>query len=339
MMEDSNAGKTENWFVKLHIYFPLVVALGEGVTFLVLIDEFYKKSHEVSTHVFFAILLFLLITTCGFAFYYIRKSNRYHKDINTLNTEKQALIAKDKKNEMYKLAFKEINHAYLHIHKLNRTKGSTKDYVTALSNFCTHIADTFKNITGDECCVCIKYTSFVNTENSKSGEQEIAVKTLCRDVRSFHDRGNQDNGSVHLLKHNTDFEEVFKKITEQHNKCYFSNSLPKVHIYENTSFIKYGEESHKPFGQYTKPDERSKAWKLPYRSTIVAPICPDVDERKKGEENKYVQGFLCIDSKKEEIFDLITDVEIILGCAYGLYNIVTEFKKLIEEEETQQLKT
>jgi hypothetical protein len=335
-MENTSSDEKESWLVRNHIFFPLIIALGEAVTLSFLIKSFYEKSHEVTTHVLFAILLLLLIVACIFSFYYIKKAKKLSKCINELKKEKLELINIDKKNKMYKIAFKEINHAYMYIHKLHRIKGSSKDYVTALSNFCTHLADTFKNITGEGCSVCIKYTSFV-ADDSKNKEQEIAVKTLCRDIHSFPERGNQDNGTTHLLKHNTDFEEVFKKISEQHNNCFFCNDLTQVHAYGNSSFLKYGEESFKPFGQYTKPEDRSNAWKLPYKSTIVAPICPDIDERKKGEENKFVQGFLCIDSKSTEIFDSITDKEILLGCAVGLYNTVKEFKKLIEQEETEQL--
>ena len=64
-------------------------------------------------------------------------------------------------------------------------------------------------------------------------------------------------------------------------------------------------------------DEREKNWPLHYKSVIVVPICPSIEDQR---STNSLLGFLTIDSDKKNIFVEEIDAEILSGCADGIYN-------------------
>ncbi len=64
---------------------------------------------------------------------------------------------------------------------------------------------------------------------------------------------------------------------------------------------------------------RNWKWPLPYKSTIVVPICPIEENTLAG-----LVGFLCVDSTRNLAFKKDYDVELLLGIAEGIYNTVRE---------------
>lgn len=297
-----------------HVFLPITIAIGELITFTQLAKAFITGNHDTNDKATFITLAFLLLIALGFVIFYFTKLRNAKKEIEVLKAENERALR-------YKEIFKEINHAYNHVHSLVRSDSKDKAaYVTGFTHFCTHLAKVFETATGKKCGICIKFTSWEENGN------EIEVKTLCRDLYSNTTRNHVDNGLKHLLKDNTDFSYIFKNINKPEGRAFFCNDLTRLSGYSNTSFMQFdGFESPKPFNQYMKDEDKNKAWPLSYKSCIIAPFYPGIKD--KDNAHKHIHGFLCIDSKESDVFNE-TDKEIIIGCADGLCEPIRNFKEL-----------
>lgn len=191
------------------------------------------------------------------------------------------------------------------LHKLYRKDGDIQGTIRACEKLCTNLADTYSLITGTNCNVSIK----ILTWDEDDGNTKLKALTFARS----HDpkRNPKENPTKHWLDKNTDFLEIFNQIDTPSSQYFFSNSLPFRFGYQNTSFQVYGGE----------PDNnvflRLWRWKLPYKSTIVLPICP-VDDQ----SSNALVGFICVDSPKLGAFKVDYDVPLLEGVADGLYNTI-----------------
>jgi len=190
------------------------------------------------------------------------------------------------------------------------------------------LAAAFSLITGTKCSACIK------TYIDGPGEERPRVATLCRDDASLErEQGpspleawiqylqNPETVS-HWIDENTAYRQFFgRESTPQ--RCYFSNDLPAEPHYHNTSFKIYGDPP-----EPDDPTIREHHWPLPYKSTIVAPI-----GRLTIPGNHYdLVGFLAVDSRSRDVFSKQYDIDLTLGVADSLFNLVDAHLQLLHAE-------
>ncbi len=176
--------------------------------------------------------------------------------------------------------------------------------IIKLSETCTEISKILTKLKGSLISVCVKYTNALNEDYNG-----MYVKTLSRDYEANRQRKNLYSESVlDKISDNTDFEELFVKIINKvdwKEVYFFANYLPQKHQYNNSHLDKS-----------IIPDElfswisRNNKWPLPYKSTIVVPIISGA--------NKNIYGYLCVDSPKNNGFNLISDVKIVQDIALDL---------------------
>lgn len=69
-------------------------------------------------------------------------------------------------------------------------------------------------------------------------------------------------------------------------------------------------------------------WPLPYKSTVVVAIYPDIS---RPSLTDHIPGFLCIDCEKKNVFIEADDTYLLAGCANGLFNAVKKYKLKTKE--------
>ncbi len=196
-----------------------------------------------------------------------------------------------------------IADGFSEIHNLYRKNITVDNAVGALTHLCDNLAQTFTLITGTKCRASVKILT----------REDNALKaiTFCRNRDPINNPKN--NTIKHWLDKNTDFLEVFDKIDAPGGAYFFSNLLPFRYGYQNTSFEVYkGKPDNNLLLRYLR-------WTLPYRSTIVMPICPCSEQNQ-----KMLVGFLCIDSAPILAFKADYDVPLLEGVADGIYNLIRD---------------
>jgi hypothetical protein len=178
-----------------------------------------------------------------------------------------------------------LNQIFLDIQAITAKENASQDEIRMI---CGQVVNTLASllslITATRCSACIKIIEgTLETDRPK-------VITFCRDQLSqVRDRGPTN----HWIDQNTDFEEVLKSAGTPLT-CFFANYLPWLRGYKNTSFDLYGLGVDLPIPMLGDL-LRSMTWKLPYRSTIVAPITPSPRLAENAEH--VLAGYLCVDSR------------------------------------------
>ena len=216
----------------------------------------------------------------------------------------------------YGEAIDSLRKAFSKIHHLNNDlnddlKGIVnKSLITDLKEFCDDIADVFTEMTDSKCSVCIKVAY-------KDVEMGYCVKTLVRDKGSY-DRANNDaqqKQKKHPFVNNTDFSRIFNRIRDIGGEAFLCNDLEdlaRAGGYSSTSSLN---------------NDLKNYYDLPYNSTIVSAICPDLSKNQQDSSDLIV-GFLCVDSpKKGEVFKDKWDKSLMIGAANGIYNTLLQSKK------------
>jgi hypothetical protein len=201
-----------------------------------------------------------------------------------------------------------INDGFSTIHELERKNDypSADSYIPGFNSLCEKISHAFSIITATACHVTIKIVVFENGRPK--------VQTFCRSSKSRFCSGKKVD---HWIDKNTDFLEVFENIGKRSGYFFFSNRLPFLFDYQNTSFEIHGKPSNNLFMRLWK-------WPLPYKSTIVVPICPE------NPTKDDLVGFLCVDSKAIGSFKKEYDVDLLLGVSSGIYNLISRIKNDIK---------
>jgi hypothetical protein len=199
-----------------------------------------------------------------------------------------------------------INDGFSLIHELEGVDGElgADKFMPAFTSLCEKLAHVFSMITATACRVTIKTVVF----DEPSGRPE--VKTFCRSNKSNF----TSDKSRHWIDKNTDFSDIFEKIGDIRGGFFMSNRLPFLFDYQNTSFEICGKPSSNPLLRLWK-------WPLPYKSTIVVPICPETNPT-----TENLVGFLCVDSKAIGAFKKEYDVDLLMGVASGLYNLMSRLR-------------
>ena len=178
---------------------------------------------------------------------------------------------------------------------------------------CDHVAASFSLITGTSCSASIK---IITWDEDKEKNTKLKAITFCRDRHSAKRRENEKPDTKHWLDENTDFIAILSNIESPGGRYFFSNQLPFLSDYKNTSFGLYST----PYaGQVPLFKDIIRAWKwpLPYKSCIVVPICPSYSRKMSN-----LVGFLCIDAGKIGAFKKEYDVDLLSGVADGIYNVM-----------------
>lgn len=250
---------------------------------------------------------------------HIAEVTRLKKDLSELTNVKG-----------YVQAYEHIGLGFAKIHQMQRQmsqihhnsiefEGQMALMIKNFQEVCTHIADGFNLITGTtDISVCIKLAS-----GSKEITKRSSVYTLVRDSRSASRRSYNEAGNLHVIDNNTSYSQILRLMSNaQNGRCFFCNNLPQLPQYKNTSFSNYGQAI---WNNSLSPEQHNNDWKLPYRSTVVTGVYPNQSE---FFENKWLIGYLCIDSSKIDSFHEKFDVPVLTGIADGIYNTLKQFKQL-----------
>lgn len=236
--------------------------------------------------------------------------------------EKVAIL---EKKGRYSDIIPNLNAAFQELHNALRRDSKEKvEYHEPFVLFCVALEKVFTHLTGESCHVCIKMASFPKDQipnSNKMGKliNNLKVRTYCRSSSSSSLRKQIDQTPyTHLISENTDFESVFKDT----DICFFCHDLATLNTYKNSSFKNQSGGSIHYFPAGTPFEQKDKNWPLGYRTTIVSPIRPLVEQNK---DEHVILGFLCVDCNTPNVFNEETDKHIMIGCADGLYN---SFQKL-----------
>lgn len=203
-----------------------------------------------------------------------------------------------------------------------------EDYRGVLKSFCDDLSEAFTQIVSvsapspdAKCSICIKPNKI-----SINAPKERKLFTLVRDRNSSNRYGAEFDSKVLIsYENNTAFSVIYDNLFQpQKQKYYFHNSLPAAidEGYQNESFNKKGVSAD--YLKKMKYDQRrlDQYWPLSYKSTIVAPIIQVYSK-----DDITLHGFICLDCQYEFVFNEQLDVPILIGCAEGLSNIISEFQR------------
>jgi hypothetical protein len=184
---------------------------------------------------------------------------------------------------------------------------NSEAFLSEVQRSATDFAMAFSTITGATCRVCVKQVQqrtprLSHVHKEPLDLRQIAVFDLCRstDITALQNVPSPAD----WVDDNSDFEELFVGSTS----CFFANDLREL--------------AHR--GQYKNSHwtaDTLQKQTYEYLSTIVWPIRRAFRDPSAARELHAISslhdllGFLCVDSKKPDIFDRSTDYEI--GAAYA----------------------
>lgn len=233
--------------------------------------------------------------------------------------ENMYLKVKWGRNSKYGQALSIINEGLEGVHELNRQNPSVEKAVTEFRALCDDAAKAFSLVTGTNCCISIKVLIW---DEDTYRNIKLRTVTFCRD--SYSQKKRLENRNVkHWLDGNQDFLQIVESLNTPSNHVFFSNILPFLYDYRNTSFQVYGSP------QLARSDLlpfmvllRYWMWTLPYRSTIVVPIAP---RRRRTDEDLI--GFLTVDSPKIFAFRRGYDVDLMYSIADSIYDPLSKISR------------
>jgi hypothetical protein len=298
------------WFDR--ILFLLII-----LTHFAAVFEFVREKIEKRVTPEFALMGYIILVTLFWTIFISAFSWRQVKEAVTLQQYKG-----------YVFAYKWFNLAFSLVHQMQRefaeippgdpiNEDKLAIVVNHFEEICLHVATAFRTITGKEISVCIKIV------NGKDISRDSSVKTFVRDAANV-DRNYDENFSTHIIESNTAFSHIIKQIGRGKGKggdgrCFFCNDLRQLRNYKNSSYQFYNQE---PWNDNLSRRQRNKKWNMPYKSTIVTGVFPNLKQYYK---DQFIIGFLCIDSDEPNVFHESRDCAILTGIADGVYNSLKTF--------------
>ncbi len=311
------------WFKRL-IQNPWLLLVLKLVAFVLLIAKVIPTGWLETQWPF---LLLVSMALIGLLISNYRLTSRLIAEVEFKESEIRRVTHSLERNARYADIIPMLNIAFQQLHNAIRRDHANKlMYHEYFESCCQSLEKVFSKVTGVDCHVCIKMTSFPNDQIPSPTKAEkrvtnLQVRTYCRSLHLSNKRIQIDHQEVsHLITENTDFEDIFMKKGE----CFFCNDLAEKDEYKNSSVKLKNHGSYVVFPKGTPLDHKRDNWPLPYRATIVAPIVPIVKETS---EERIILGLLCVDSKEPNVFNEELDTHIMTGCADGIYN---SFKKLFQ---------
>jgi hypothetical protein len=234
------------------------------------------------------------------------------------------LKEKYRRNARYKVVFENIN---IGTKKLNacyrdlQIEIKPNEIYAILQDICDSISDAFEKIYNQRFSVCIKLI----------GEQGgmATVETILRDKRSK--RPINESGVMHLISDNSDFQFIFDsdmKKKHPYSDCNFivMNNLPQQEPYYNSRI-----KGQWPPRKFLLGNRLIRKWLWPlkdqYNSSIVMGILPLVPD-----PDCSLNGFLCIDSLKINVFNDFPDVDILSGICDRIYKLIAILYDNVKDE-------
>lgn len=217
------------------------------------------------------------------------------------NIRLKSILTRDAR---YSEGLHHLNEGFSKIHHVeNEEMPELNTVISACEHLCKDVAHVFTLITGTPCSVSIKTLA---KGSDPDAPHRLKAETFARDRRGDRGTGTVEN----WIDKNSDFLHILEKIGSAKGKYFFSNNLPGRKNYRNTSFAAYGEPPEIRLLRYWR-------WPLPYKSTVVVPICPSGYG-----SSSTLLGFLCVDSPNLGAFKKDHDVDLLQGVADGLFNLL-----------------
>jgi hypothetical protein len=236
------------------------------------------------------------------------------------------------RNARFSDALRYINTAFTQIHvTIGKKPESPEAYLSAFKSFCNGLSQAFSLISGTQCHVCIKIHS---GKIGDDGQIKYFAKAIAREefIIPRHpgspSRKSHDEGNLHFYDDNTDFNTILSNIKTYKARYFYEDDLTTLAGYKNSSFLSFDLPIEGP-GKKKKWWHRKPKWPLPYKTAIVAAICPSITEHN---ANDPIAGFLCVDSEEPFCFKEETDTHLLIGCANGLFNIIEEYKQAVKNQ-------
>lgn len=325
-----NEGK-KNFFSAWLGLFDRALFFGVIASHAIILFEPIRAAFDKKFSAETGLIIYVILMTVFWSYFTINYSSKHVKDITVENKRLQEENSICRKNFGYIDAYTHIGLGFSLIHQMQRNIPQidpSSEYhedqlallIMQFEEMCLHVADGFKSIAGqNDFSVCVKLV------NGKEITRGSSVRTFVRDSKNVG-RNYEENGSTHLIENNTSYSEIVKKMSKgQGGRCFISNDLPQLKGYLNTTFPIYGQDE---YNDALTPEERNNNWQLPYKSTIVTGIYPN---QKQYYKDKYLIGFLCVDSNQIDIFDKKHDPLILTGVADGIYNTLKSFNQLTQK--------
>ncbi|MBK9331674.1 MAG: hypothetical protein IPM96_04525 [Ignavibacteria bacterium] len=159
-----------------------------------------------------------------------------------------------------------------------------------MSDLCDELRQIFYNKNDYECSVSIK----VIRKND-----EGKVENFCRDRKVIGRDTLKYINTKHVIGQNTGYHIICQNLLTNTSTFYLNNDIPSSTDYMNTSIGCYNEGI------------------IPYQSELIVPLIPLI----KKTDNFPLRGFLCIDCKEKNNFDIKYDVPTLQGVADGIYEL------------------
>lgn len=178
-----------------------------------------------------------------------------------------------------------------HMYKINQltVQTLTRLYEHSLISILDRLCTIFKKYTTKDVCACIKLLQHEDSEE-KIDINNALLKTFCRSSNSSSNRKDYEISHNIVLSENTDYIEI---LNDNNSKNYF---------YEQNLSL-YDQHLQKMGRRYKNSNVD---WNNYYVGTIVVPIRIETKKlcHKKNPNSYHVIGFLCLDSKSYDAFDV-----------------------------------
>ena len=276
----------------------------------------FTRARSIKYGIALAISTFILRAL----YQYVIRIDELEKLVNQKDNQLELLTSKKEKkklltaNYFYGDAIIILKDIFAKIHSIRKDDKITNDELTeSLVLLCNKLKELFEKRFNHNYSVCIKVLG--PEVNLDAINPETQVSTLIRDFKSYKSR-SQPSVVRHNIFSNTCYLEIFYNLSNIGKSHYLNNSLISDNNYRNTSFQIYGELPE----ECDSVEERTKHWKLPYKSELVVPITPlEMD----GSKRIYnFLGYLCIDCDEEDAFHSKYDTQMIKGVADGIFDII-----------------
>jgi hypothetical protein len=285
----------------------VVLVLGAYITVIVGVQTWTGQATADGTVAIIALSIMVVLGTCAFAW-------QHHKFAHHARyAEAQAILM----HLMHELVLVGI-----------RSLAAPDDVARALEKTLDRLVNAFSLITATRCSACVK-------ANCPTEGAVVGVYTLCRDgtserrdsqalsERDIDRMQGMPIPSDSRIDRNTDFQHIVENKIGTARAYFFSNNLPGLADYRNSSFDVYG----KPRKWF-----RAATWPLPYKSTIVVPIA----SRSLVEPKPHFHGFLCLDSPHRDVFEEHIDVDILRAVAGSISPLLSRYGKLVGRNDAQE---
>lgn len=228
------------------------------------------------------------------------------------------------------LCFSEINYFFFTKKEnfdLKTTEEQISNIKALLEMCCNTLSKIYTEKTGSVCSVSIKIIE--NPE--KNYESKLYNIERSDNARQRDENENSRKFEHHTVVNNTCFLEIYDNyFRKEDDSLFYTNpNLATDTNYKTTSveakIANYSKKDKKNIIRKLKNSkEREHVWRntleMEYDSEIVVPLL-----LAKNPTRFVLLGFLCVDSKKSDVFDEDVDVPLLKGVADGIYELLTIF--------------